>query len=90
MNPKHLGCSGFLQKDHNKTKVESVQLGKILNFSVFPPFPRPRVKCWEWDGKLGMGGGLLLRLGLVYIPNLSLLLILESLEKFLCGGGGGV
>ena len=33
-------------------------------------------------------GGLLLRLGLVYIPNLSLLLSLESLEKFLCGGGG--
>ena len=29
----------------NKTKVESVQLGKILNFSVFPDFPRPRIKC---------------------------------------------
>ena len=27
-------------------------------------------------------GGLLLRLGLVYIPNLSLLLSLESLEMF--------
>ena len=50
----------------------------------------PRVKCWEWDGELERGGGgLLLRLGLVYIPNLSLLLSLESLEKFLCGGGGG-
>ena len=44
-------------------------------------------------------GGLFLRLRLVYIPNLSLLLSPESLEKFLCGwwvvgggrgGGGGV
>ena len=44
-------------------------------------------------------GGLFLRFRLVYIPNFSLLLSLESLEKFLCGGwwlwvvgggGGGV
>ena len=70
----------------NKTKVESVQLGKILDFSVSPPLPRTRVKYWGWDGELERGGGLLLRLGLVYIPNLSLLLSLEPLEKFLCGG----
>ena len=41
----------------NKTKVESVQLEKILDkvFS-FPPSPRPRVKCCGWDGEWGRGG----------------------------------
>ena len=61
----------------NKTKFESVQLGKILDFSVSPPLPRTRVKYWGWDGELERGGGLLLRLGLVYIPNLSLPLSIE-------------
>ena len=39
---------------YNKTKVESVQLGKILD-SVFPPSPRPRVKCCGWNGECGKG-----------------------------------
>ena len=33
-------------------------------------------------------GGLFLMFRLVFIPNLGLLMSLESLEKFLCGGGG--
>ena len=34
----------------DKTKVESVQLEKILTkFSVSPPSLRPMVKCCGWD-----------------------------------------
>ena len=41
----------------DKTKVESVQLEKILTkFSVSPPSLRPRVKCCGWDWKWGRGG----------------------------------
>ena len=40
-----------------------------------------------WEVKEGKGG-LLFRLRLFYIPNFSLLLSLESLEK--CCGGGDV
>ena len=52
-----LKTSKFKLLHCNKTKVESFELGKILDFSVSTPFPRPRFECWGWDGELGRGEG---------------------------------
>ena len=45
-----------LSTNKQKTKVESVQLGKILDLS-FPllPLPRGQVKCCGWNGEWGRG-----------------------------------
>ena len=72
--------SAELGKRKNKTytlKVFSLE----RFFSVSPTSPIARVECY------GMGKGeLFLSFILVYIPNLSFLLSLDILQKFLCGG----
>ena len=43
-------------KCKNKTQVASVQLGRSLDFLVFPPRPlRHMVKYGGWDRKRGLG-----------------------------------
>ena len=53
-----------------------------LIFSL-PTFPRDRVNSGGVDRRGMGGGGQFISLREAYIPNLSLLLRLEALEKFL-------